>query len=91
MAPSGACIIPAGGGGIGTGGDPLLSFVESAAGGGGGQGGGGGGGGGGAGAETCIGEVFVSIVNADLSSVVGELVTLPFRRHVTVIKEIKII
>lgn len=50
IAPSGACIMPAGGGGIGTGGGNLWSPGERGAiGGGGGQGGGGGGGGAGAG------------------------------------------
>ena len=85
MAPSGACIIPAGGGGIGTGGGPLLSPKKGVAGGGGGQGGGGGGGGG-AGAVLGVSTSDDGIdVNADgaACSVVGELCALPFRRLVT--------
>jgi len=83
IAPSGACIMPAGGGGIGIDGGNLWSPGErDAMGGGGGHGGGGGGGGAGAGVDVWSG--ISDGAKANVSDVISELLTrfvgIPFRK-----------
>lgn len=82
IAPLGACIMPAGGGGIGTGGGNLWSPRERGAmGGGGGHGGGGGGGGTGAtGSVSCDDGIETNISDVTLSELLRGLVAVPFRR-----------
>lgn len=85
IAPSGACIIPAGGGGIGTRCVNLWSPEERDAigGGGGGQGGGGGGGGAGAGGGARSGiddNVESNAEDAILSGLSWGLIAVPLRR-----------
>lgn len=84
IAPLGACIMPAGGGGIGTVGGNLWSPRERGAiGGGGGHGGGGGGGGAGAtGSASCdVGDdVEANVSDVTLSELLRGLVAMPFRR-----------
>lgn len=71
IAPSGACIIPAGGGGMGAGGG-ALKFSEAAIGIGGGHGGGGGGGAG-AGAGGATGETaFPELAVSEIGDVTGD-------------------
>lgn len=80
IAPSGACIIPAGGGGIGAGGGGLwLPEFMGSLGIGGGHGGGGGGGGAGAGGATASGVGDVELVVVSGPSRTGDVVAEPFR------------
>jgi len=83
IAPSGACIMPAGGGGIGAGGGNLWSPGERGAiGGGGGHGGGGGGGGAGVGggAWSDVGDGAKANVSDVISRLLTGLVAISFRK-----------